>query len=342
MTNSFELQNMTDSNLLKSTREAALTEKKSTLQVLRFLAEIEHRRLHLKRGYDSLFTFAVEFLGYSKASAYRRIKSMQLLRERPEIEDKIISGRLNLEKTAAIQVFKQKYKKTFHNVLPQSQEVALISKVEKAQGRESCALEMARFAKDVSKAALDPTETAQCSSWWQSTPVKTVIQSRADEGQRVHVNLSSKTVKKLEKLKSLLGSSLQDASSFEELLEKAIDLGLEAAEKKKGVNKKTTSQRCAKPSQKVSLLKQPRTGSARNQRYIPRDVKAQVWQRDRGQCTFKSTDSGKLCGSTQFLNFDHVHPFALGGRSDDPQNIRLLCQAHNADRAKRTFGKPPK
>ncbi|MGE0172274.1 MAG: hypothetical protein AB7T49_05800 [Oligoflexales bacterium] len=32
-------------------------------------------------------------------------------------------------------------------------------------------------------------------------------------------------------------------------------------------------------------------------------------------------------------------PFALGGRSDDPTNVRLLCRAHNRLHAEHAFGK---
>ena len=29
------------------------------------------------------------------------------------------------------------------------------------------------------------------------------------------------------------------------------------------------------------------------------------------------------------LEFDHIIPWAQGGLSDDPDNIRLLCRTHN-------------
>jgi hypothetical protein len=62
-------------------------------------------------------------------------------------------------------------------------------------------------------------------------------------------------------------------------------------------------------------------------RHIPEWVKDEVWKRDGGRCTF--TLDGERCGSESFVQYDHVIPFARGGRSDDPGNVRLFCGAHN-------------
>ena len=72
-------------------------------------------------------------------------------------------------------------------------------------------------------------------------------------------------------------------------------------------------------------------------RRIPQWVKDEVWRRDNGQCVFKVQD-GTRCLERSGLEFDHRIPWALGGRSHDPGNIRLLCRAHNQIRARRMFG----
>lgn len=51
-------------------------------------------------------------------------------------------------------------------------------------------------------------------------------------------------------------------------------------------------------------------------RVIPNAVKKEVHKRDEGKCT--------KCGSTHNLQFDHIVPYALGGKST-LENIRLLC-----------------
>jgi len=89
-----------------------------------------------------------------------------------------------------------------------------------------------------------------------------------------------------------------------------------------------------KPKSKRSALPQK---LEKHSRYIPVAVKEEVWARDEARCSFVSPD-GKACGSTHFLEWDHATPFCLGGRSDNPENIRVLCRTHNRLMATQTFG----
>ena len=63
-------------------------------------------------------------------------------------------------------------------------------------------------------------------------------------------------------------------------------------------------------------------------RGIPAAVRRQVWERDRGCCSYVDRGSGRRCGSRHLLEIDHVFPFALGGGAE-PENLRLLCAAHH-------------
>lgn len=72
-------------------------------------------------------------------------------------------------------------------------------------------------------------------------------------------------------------------------------------------------------------------------RGIPAWVKKEVWDRDGGSCAFVGDDRNR-CGSRDWLEFDHVVPWAWGGRSTDPENVLLLCRTHNQQEARRVFG----
>ena len=67
-------------------------------------------------------------------------------------------------------------------------------------------------------------------------------------------------------------------------------------------------------------------------RTIPAAVKRHIWLRDRGRCTYRDPESGRCCGSRHLVQIDHVQPYAMGG-SASAENLRLLCFAHNRDRA---------
>jgi hypothetical protein len=71
-------------------------------------------------------------------------------------------------------------------------------------------------------------------------------------------------------------------------------------------------------------------------RRVPPAIRDEVWRRDAGRCAFAG--EGRRCRETKWLELDHVIPWALGGKSDDARNIRLLCRAHNQWEAETWFG----
>ena len=73
-----------------------------------------------------------------------------------------------------------------------------------------------------------------------------------------------------------------------------------------------------------------------NGRHVPAAVARAVAARDGHQCTFVSAD-GRRCSERMNLEFDHVIPFARGGRTT-VENLRLLCSVHNQHEAERVYG----
>jgi HNH endonuclease len=65
----------------------------------------------------------------------------------------------------------------------------------------------------------------------------------------------------------------------------------------------------------------PASAGPGHDRVIPTAVKLEVWKRDKGSCV--------KCGSKKNLHFDHIIPYSQGGSSKDPENIQILCAAHN-------------
>ena len=61
-------------------------------------------------------------------------------------------------------------------------------------------------------------------------------------------------------------------------------------------------------------------------RSIPQHVKAAVWQRDGGRC--------RQCGDNNYLEFDHIIPFAQGGATSET-NLQLLCRRCNQQKGNR-------
>src|SRR5690349_19489256 len=102
------LSTLSDSSLVQEIRSLVSEERRLGVQILRYLLEIDGRRIPLALGYSSLFTFCVQELKYTESQAYRRIQAMQALREVPQIEEKLQSGVLSLSSVSQVQSFCRK------------------------------------------------------------------------------------------------------------------------------------------------------------------------------------------------------------------------------------------
>lgn len=100
-----KITNLSNSQLVESTKSVVRDERKITLVVLEHLREIEKRKLYYKYGHNSLFAMVTKYFGYSESSALRRINSMRLIRDMPEAASKIESGELSLSTAATVQSF---------------------------------------------------------------------------------------------------------------------------------------------------------------------------------------------------------------------------------------------
>jgi hypothetical protein len=100
-----QIRDLSDSVLLLSLKTSVLEERKRTAEVLEFLREVDRRRLYGDFGHASLWDFCTKELGYSASAAFRRISSMRLLRDLPDLKDDLLSGKQNLSSLAQAQSF---------------------------------------------------------------------------------------------------------------------------------------------------------------------------------------------------------------------------------------------
>src|SRR6185312_13432362 len=105
------LKSLSSEVLWQKTKSLVLEERRITTEILWCLRENHVRDLHVARGYPSLHEYCVKELGYSDGAAHRRIESMRLLVELPEIEEKIQSGAVNLSTVATLGMFFKQEKK---------------------------------------------------------------------------------------------------------------------------------------------------------------------------------------------------------------------------------------
>jgi hypothetical protein len=98
-------------NLVENLKALVATERKITAEIIEHIQKIDQRKIHVQMGYSSLFAFLTEYIGYSAASAQRRIEAARLLTSVPELKKEVQSGELNLSQVSLVaQSMRQKQK----------------------------------------------------------------------------------------------------------------------------------------------------------------------------------------------------------------------------------------
>ena len=94
---------LSDDQLLEQTTRLALLDHQIQVFVIDHLLEIEARGLYLSRGFPSLFAYVARGLGYSDASAWRRINAMKLCARIEGARERLRDGSLTLDAAAQLQ-----------------------------------------------------------------------------------------------------------------------------------------------------------------------------------------------------------------------------------------------
>ena len=142
----------------------------------------------------------------------------------------------------------------------------------------------------------------------------------------VQVTISKSTHDKLRRIQLLLSHAVP-SGDVAQVLDRALDALLEKLEARRLGSSSPGSIR------QRTTHTQKRSGRGR---YIPAHSRRAVWERDEGRCTFVNA-SGSRCTARRFLEFDHIRPFARGGKAT-VEGLRLRCRAHNLLEAERAFG----
>ena len=151
----------------------------------------------------------------------------------------------------------------------------------------------------------------------------TVIAPLAPSRFELRCTISQEAHDAIRAAKELLGHVLPRADASQ-IVEKALLELVARLEKQKYAAVETPREQEAEPSHESTT------------RCVPAQVRRMVRQRDGGQCTFVAA-GGHRCGSRMRLEFDHIRPVCLGGKSSTA-NLRLRCRVHNQYEAIHLFG----
>ena len=337
------IHTLSDEELKKRLKETLADERQSVRLFLALLIEFDRRRLQEDSPHPSLFSFCIRELGLAEAEAYKRIQTARAAAKFPGILDLLEAGVLHV---SAIAVLAPHLKEDTHVVLLERARglskrqleffVASLSEARPAvrdsivpvpgaaSSRGPACLESAAQGPAGERAVgpASPGGADCCPEPSNSSPRATERIDAPSSQARVAFTADEETLAYIETIRQRLSHRLPAAPSRQlgPLFKAALKALLRQLEPE-------STERAPRPC-------------LPGRRRVPKWVRRTVWKRDGGRCAFRAAD-GRRCESRTWLEYDHVVPFALGGASADPGNIRLLCRAHNQRAARLIFGERP-
>jgi hypothetical protein len=245
------LQDLSDQQLMSETRLLVKQESSLLLTILHHIKEIDRRRLYAEFKQPGLLELIMKEFGYPKDQAIRRIQTMRMLRELPEIEPMLESGELNLTHVCIAQTLFSHEKKEGKS-LPVQAKIAILEQVAGKTTREA--------QKIIFSHSTSPVK------------FKEVIKMVGPDCYEVTFRTNEALVNSLEELKGMLAHKYPNMT-LEELIQKLAKLGREEFQRVKSVAKPVAAPR---PNLNTKNSKAAISKAA---------IKRQIWQRDKHQCT---------------------------------------------------------
>lgn len=329
-------EHLSDNALLAGAKELAARERENMEALLRHLSEIGQRKLHEREGCASLFSFCLTELRLSEAESWRRSVVAEAARRYPAIYGMVGRGELNLAVVAAVapHLKRENYRTLLRRCVGMSrrQVDAMLADLQGRRETRDRVRHLAAAQAESAPAASGVRNEEQLPLSDASLPCQEGPQplavpdthAEAPQGRRVEIKFTADEAlwRKLARVRELLRFRVA-GDRLEHLLDVLVELWLEKNDPERRLRMARHEARRA-------------AGEMSRSRRVPIAVKAEVYRRDEGRCAYVSP-SGTRCAETARLEFDHRVPFALGGGSDDPSGLRLLCRAHNL-RAAREAG----
>lgn len=314
------LRHLTDAALLARLTALVSQERDGVADIIEHLAEVDRREIVVDAGYSTLFDYCVKTLHYSEAAAFLRIRAARAAARFPRVLDDLRSGALHLD--AVMRLFPYLSPDNSDRLLDQASGATkreVLAMVEGLNGPgDAPERDVIRRLPPRPRALPADGETGPGLALSPSPPEVIAPPSRV----RLAFTADDDFLLMVERLRSLRRHKFPEGR-LSDLLKESVGALLDRVDP----DRRKSARRKPAAREKPFIAK----------RRIPSAVKAEVWARDEGRCAYVACD-GRRCESRDFLEYDHIQPWALGGRSDHSGNIRLLCRPHNQRLARRRFG----
>ncbi len=238
---------LSDDELVERVRHLAACERRASAALIRSLVEFDTRRLYLREGCSSLFTYCTQVLHLSEGSAYNRIETARAARRYPTVLEALERGEVTL---TAVRLLAP------HLTPGNCDEVLAAARHRSKQEIQ----ELIATLPGVQQVAATRVPYFH-----------TVITPLTADTYRLQVTLTRTTLEKLRRAQALARHTLP-RGEIGVILDRALTLLIDHLER----------QRFAR----LTSPPRSRSESTASGRHIPAAVRRAVWQRDEGRCAF--------------------------------------------------------
>ncbi len=344
-------------------------ERGITREVVEMIAHCARHSLYAELGYSSLMSWLMKRHGYSKTCAYTRIEAAKLVKSVPESMDKLEEGSVNLSTLATLQKAIRNEEKRTSKSIPQARREALLEMIDsktEEQTERLVAVEFPHLVKD-NVEYVKPVSATETRMNVVFNDEEMAIMTRVKEvTSHSHFNASWKELmiviakefltrhdplEKAARAEKRLENKMGKSVTVDTDLERGNEIGSEVgtatrdwveAETVLGSGSGSTMRvqrvQCTDANEDPILEhSDPKSSDSELLAQISPALRNKILYRDNGACVFVDPETGRCCGSRERVEVDHIISRALGG-TDEPDNLRTLCRAHNLMMARRAFG----
>ena len=331
------ISTLSDDELLRGLSELLQRSRRVESELVAHIGEVDARRLYAREAAPSMFAYCTDVLKLSEHEAYLRIAVARASREHPVLLEMLAEGRLALSVIARLAPHlteanretvlaraegktKRQIEELVAELAPQPDVPVTIRKLPEPRKAEPASVQVHEVLVPKRVTNLHTATPA-----WSVAPTKPpVVEPLAPARYKIQFTASAELRDKLERLRSLMRSSVPDGD-LAAIIDEAVTEKLERLEAK----------RFARSKAPRKSLEQ--TDTSPKSRYIPAPVKRAVRERDGEQCAFVDA-TGRRCQAREGLELHHKQPYGRGG-DHSPENIQIMCRAHNGYLAEQDYGK---
>jgi hypothetical protein len=305
---------------------AAKTYKRSEIELIEVLEEVDRHRVYYHQGFNSLFKYATDALSLSEEVAYIFINICRKVREVPALKEEIKSGNITVSKAKRITSVLAPQNQSYWLDLAKSASKKTLEKTVASVSPKAAVREQLTYVHP----ELEIKERVSIVNLLEaSEEAKRGLASPKEKARvQLQVGISEKLMLSMRRVQDILSQKQGKSVDLEATLSAAIDLFIEKNDPLKKAERqvmrgKTLQDNGAKPQGPGTVSEVP----ALRRQPIPRGTRHKLWLKFQGQCSHVG-DNHQRCHERRFLHVHHERPVAKGG-TNDLTNLSLLCAGHH-------------